>query len=395
MKPLQTTCRSATMLALGITLILSTAFVPHTARAAKDTVTSELEAIKKRLAAAEARLEKNAEQIKSQSKTEVAGYAEVHYNNLNNKNAGGTDQKEIDLHRAVLEVEHHFNNKVRAEIELEVEHAYVEDSGSSQGELEVEQAFVEFTYDNGAKLKLGQFILPVGLLNKKHKPTAFYGVERNNVEKNIIPTTWWEAGALYHYKFNKQWSLDTAITSGLKTSSASNYAVRNGRQKGSKANANDLAYLATVKWKLNQDVTVGASIQHQSDITQSTDSTAGSANLFTTNINWQLGAFELRALYASWDLDGSGPAAVGADEQSGYYIEPAYRINNEWGVFTRHSQWDNRANDASDSEYSQVDFGVNYWPMKNIVIKADYQNQKAPTGSNEFDGINLGVGFYF
>lgn len=363
--------------------------MPITAYSQTD-VEKELEAIKKRLEDAEKKLSEK----ESTSRTGIASYAEIHYNNLNNKNTGGTDKKELDVHRAVIEVEHHFTDDVRAEVEIEIEHAFVDDSGTSEGELEVEQAFVEFKNETRI-IKLGQFILPVGILNKKHKPTDFYGVERNNVENRIIPTTWWETGVLYQHKFSKNLSVDAIISSGLNTSAASNYAVRSGRQKGSKAAADDLAYLATLKWKINDNVKVGASLQHQSDITQGLDTTAGSANLLTAHVIWNMDAVSVTALYATWDLDGSGPASVGADEQTGWYVEPAYRINKEFGVFARYSTWDNQAGNATDTEYSQIDVGVNYWPMKNIVIKADYQDQDSPAGEDEFDGINLGVGFKF
>lgn len=374
-------------------VLLGSALMPITAYSQTD-VEKELEAIKKRLEKAEKKLAEQESEKQSTSRTAVASYAEVHYNNLDNKLPGGSDKKEIDVHRAIIEIEHHFNDDVRAEVEFEIEHAFVSDSGTSQGELEVEQAFVEFKNETRI-IKLGQFILPVGILNKKHKPTDFYGVERNNVENKIIPTTWWEAGVLYQHKFSKNLSVDAIISSGFKTSLADNYAVRSGRQKGSKAQADDLAYLATLKWKINENVKVGASLQHQTDITQGLDSTAGSANLLTAHVIWNMDAVSVTALYATWDLDGSGPASVGADEQTGWYVEPAYRINKEFGVFARYSTWDNQAGNATDTEFSQVDIGVNYWPMKNIVIKADYQDQDSPAGENEFDGINLGVGFKF
>jgi len=370
-------------------VLLGSVLMPITAYSQTD-VEKELEAIKKRLEKAEKKLEKK----ESASNTKVAGYAEIHYNNLDNKNPGGSDKKEIDVHRAIIEVEHHFSKDIRAEIELEVEHAFVSDSGTSEGELEVEQAFVEFKNET-RKIKIGQFILPVGILNKKHKPTDFYGVERNNVENKIIPTTWWEAGVLYNHKFSKELSLDGVVSSGLNTTLANNYAVRSGRQKGSKAQANDLAYLATLKWKVNKNVKIGASLQHQADITQGNDATAGSANLLTAHAIWNMDAMSVKALYATWDLDGSGPASVGADEQTGWYVEPAYRINKQYGVFARYSTWDNQAGNATDTEYSQIDIGVNYWPIKNIVIKADYQDQDSPAGENEFDGFNLGLGFKF
>jgi len=358
-------------------------------------VEKELQAIKKRLDKAEKELAKK----ESASKTKIASYAEIHYNNLDNKNTGGADKEEIDVHRAVIEFEHWFNETVRAEVEIEIEHAFVQDNNdgtgsTSNGELEVEQAFVDFNNETGF-LKLGQFILPVGILNKKHKPTDFYGVERNNVENKIIPTTWWETGAMYHHNFSKDLSLDAMITSGLNTSAANNYAVRDGRQKGSEATASDLAYMATLKWKIIKGLDFGASWQHQSDVTQGNDPTAGSANLLTAHAIWEMNNITVKALYATWDLDGSGPASVGADEQTGWYLEPSYRINNEWGVFARYSTWDNQAGDGADSEYSQVDVGLNYWPLKNIVIKADFQDQDAPAGSDEFDGFNLGLGFKF
>ena len=43
-------------------------------------------------------------------------------------------------------------------------------------------------------MKAGLFLIPVGILNQTHEPDTFYGVERNNVEKNIIPTTCGEGG---------------------------------------------------------------------------------------------------------------------------------------------------------------------------------------------------------
>ena len=41
---------------------------------------------------------------------------------------------------------------------------------------------------------LEALLVPVGFLNEVHEPPTFYGVERNPVEKNVIPTTWWEGG---------------------------------------------------------------------------------------------------------------------------------------------------------------------------------------------------------
>ena len=103
----------------------------------------------------------------------------------------------------------------------------------------------------------------------------------------------------------------------------------------------------------------------------------------------------MRALYAQWDLDGSGPQAVGADEQTGWYVEPSYKVTPKLGLFTRYSQWDNQAGDSTDSEFSQIDAGINYWLHPDVVVKADYQSQDAPAGRDEFDGVNIGIGYQF
>jgi predicted porin len=140
---------------------------------------------------------------------------------------------------------------------------------------------------------------------------------------------------------------------------------------------------------------LGATFQHQSDVSQGADTTAGAASLIEAHAVWQTGPFAVRALYASWDLDGTGPAAVGADEQTGWYVEPSYKLSPKLGVFVRSSQWDNQANSGSDTEYSQADIGLNYWPHEDVVLKVDYQDQSVPNGQNEYDGFNLGIGYQF
>jgi hypothetical protein len=65
------------------------------------------------------------------------------------------------------------------------------------------------------------------------------------------------------------------------------------------------------------------------------------------------------------------------------------------GVFARYNEWDNRAGDSADSEYQQTNIGINYWPIPDVVLKADYQFQQGPTDSGTVEGINLGIGYQF
>lgn len=327
-------------------------------------------------------------------KTVVGGYGEMHYNNLDNQTNGLDDKKEIDLHRAILFLGHEFNDRIRFWSELEVEHAQ-SGEGKDGGEVAMEQAYLEFDINENLSSRAGLLLVPAGILNEVHEPNTFYGVERNPVENKIIPTTWREGAVSLNGRFGEGWSYDLMVHSGFNTNAGKNYAVRNGRQSAREANANDLAYTGRIKWTGLPGVELAVTAQYQSDMTQSIDSSAGSATLVETHVIANRGPFGLRALYASWDLDGSGPAAVGADEQSGWYIEPSFKVTPRVGVFARYNSWDNQAGNSTDTEYTQIDFGVNYWPHPDVVLKADYQTQDAPSGKDEFDGFNLGVGYQF
>lgn len=318
----------------------------------------------------------------SAGQTIIGGYGELHYNDLDGA-------KEIDFHRFVLFFGHNFNDHIRLRTELELEHALAGEG--KEGEVELEQAYVEFDLSKEHRARGGVFLVPVGILNETHEPPTFYGTERNPVEKNIIPSTWWEGGASLSGELAPGLSYDLAVHSGLNTSAADNYAIRDGRQKVSGANGNNLAYTGRLKWTSVPGLELALAYQHQTDITQELDVTAGAANLIETDAVIKLGQFQVRALYAKWELDGSGPESIGADEQSGYYIEPSYRLASKIGVFTRYNSWNNAAGDNGGGASRQVDYGLNYWPHEDVVIKLDYQDHNDDTK----DGMNLGIGYQF
>ncbi len=323
--------------------------------------------------------------------TQIGGYGELHYNNLDGE-GGASDKDEIDFHRFVLFFGHQFNDRIRFFSELELEHSIAGDD--KVGEVELEQAYVEFDLNDQHRARAGMFILPVGIINETHEPNTFYGVERNSVEKDIIPSTWWAGGVSLSGELAPGWSYDAALHEGLNTDAGSSYKIRSGRQKTGEARADDLAFTGRIKWTGMAGLELAATYQHQSDITQSLDASAGSADLLEVHAVYNSGPFGVRALYALWDLDGTGPASIGADEQMGWYIEPSYRFNDRFGAFARYSLWDNAAGDNADSEKKQIDVGLNYWPHPDVVLKADYQQQDNDNGANQ-DGFNLGVGYQF
>ena len=120
------------------------------------------------------------------NETSLGGYGELHYNQVDN----GDNQ--LDFHRFVLYVGHEFNQRVRFHSELELEHAF--SATGKPGEVELEQAYIEYDLNDRTVVRGGAMPVPVGILNETHEPATFYGVERNPVEKHIIPATWWEGG---------------------------------------------------------------------------------------------------------------------------------------------------------------------------------------------------------
>ena len=357
---------------------------------------AQIEALQEKLNKTDKKVDQNDEKIESTatvieenlaeistSKTTVGGYGELHYNNIE-------DTESIDFHRFVMFFGHEFTDSIRFFSELEVEHAF---SGEGKpGEVELEQAYIEMDLSDDTSLKTGVFLIPVGIINETHEPPTFYGVERNPVEKNIIPATWWEGGAGLTTRFSDGLSADFAIHSGLNvpTQGSKSFLIRSGRQKVAKASADSLAYTARVKYTAIPGLELAASYQVQTDVTQG--ELGADANLFTAHVVYNTGNFGLRALFATWDIDSAAAEAIGRDSQEGYYIEPSYKINERFGLFARYNAWDNNAGDSADTEKKQTNIGLNYWPHENVVFKVDFENR---TGAQNGSGFNLGVGYQF
>ena len=339
------------------------------------------------------------------NKTSVGGYGEIHYE--------GGDKDEIDFHRFVLFFGHEFNNRLRVFSELELEHALAKDTGdgSGPGEVELEQAYIQFDLNETHRLNTGLQILPIGILNQTHEPPTFYGVERNMIEKNIIPATWWEAGLGIEGNLGDLGvSYSLMAHSGLEVplSGGNAFKIRKGRKKVAKAPGNEPAFTGQVKYTGIPGIEVAASANYQVDVTQGAgDPISGesvSAFLFSAHIDANINGFGLRALYAGWWLDGPAAKLIGRDEQRGFYIEPSYRFpigagllgdSSELGVFYRYSDWNNEAGlPEAMGSVNRHTFGANYWPHPDVVFKIDWFHEKKNAGGKE-NRLNIGAGYQF
>lgn len=384
------------------TTLLLLASLTSTPILAQETEQESLEALKARIEQLEKTLDEKintlADSVENQQSTStqsnpvhIGGYGEMKYSALDED---GEKIRELDFHRFVLFFGYDFNERIRFVSEFEVEH--VVSSASSRGAVELEQAYLEFDLNNNMQLQTGTLLMPIGIINETHEPPTFYGVDRPIVETTIIPSTWWSNGITFIHKMDNGIRYDLMISEGLETEDpnavlgADPFDLKSGKQKGSFADAFDLAVTGRIRYTGIAGLEVAAYAQYQPDLDQSAeDSYADSATLIGGHIIYQIGSVTTRALYARWDLDGELAEAANKQVQDGGYVEVSWKPKDNWGLFVRQSAWSQLA----EVEAQQTDFGVNFYPHKDIVFKADYQMQNDDAGNT--DGFRLGMGYQF
>lgn len=382
------------------------------AKAAASNAQSEASSTRQALASTQAQLEATTLAVEDSSfgstgwweQTSIGGYGELHANFYDDSGSN-----EIDFHRFVLFFNHDFNDWISLYSELEIEHTSISDNNDgsgdgSGGEVKLEQAFLRFNWTDQFSTDAGLFLMPIGILNDTHEPNTFYGVERNRVEVNIIPTTWFEGGVRSTYRFDNGLMVEGGISSGLDV--GDDYRIRSSRQDVSKAPAQEPAFFSRIRYTGIAGLELAGSFFYQDDMTQDNLNTDFSGLLSSAHAIYNYEGFTLKALYAQWNLSGSS-VPNDAETQYGWYIEPSYRWKvsehyGDLGVFLRYSDYEyyrnNSAKIGEQLENQVVTLGLNWWPTNNVVLKADlqqYENGSGDNGNDNDHSVNLGVGYQF
>lgn len=351
-------------------------------------------------------------------RTTIGGYGELHYNNFSGDVPAGKTRKkdEIDFHRFVLFFGHKFNDWISFKSELELEHALAGESKA--GEVELEQAYLDFNINPHFNAKAGVFLLPMGILNETHEPPTFYGVERNEIESRIIPSTWWEAGAGIYGEvtqgLNYQLNVTSSLDAGKFKSDFSN-GVRDGRRKTASAPAENVAFSGALNYNGVPGLLVGAAF-FTGETGQDGASNAKLKNvdarltLWDVHARYQKDRFDLRALYAQGRLSDAADikTATGinaAESFYGWYAEAAYHVwkqgDHDLAPFVRYESWDTHDDVPSNvvrlstNKNDVWTIGANYWPHPQVVLKTDYQKFDKPDGDKGDKRFNLGLGYMF
>ncbi len=225
------------------------------------------------------------------------------YGELNLNRPRSARQAQADLRRFVIGLEHRFDEQTRMAAEVEVEHAV--SSASDPGEVEIEQAYVERTLGSAFSGRAGLFLMPVGLLNENHEPTAYYGVERNFVETAIIPTTWREGGLQISARFGPGLAAQGGVTTGFDlnrwnaaSTEGQDSPLGSVHQELALARSHDLAGHLALNWRGVPGLLVGGA-GFAGNGTQGEPGKPGAlVAVWDVHARWTPGPFDLAALYA-------------------------------------------------------------------------------------------------
>ncbi len=340
----------------------------------------------------------------------ISGYMDFHYNNRQNEDAV------LDFHRFVLLFNHSFSDRIRFVAELELEHAVV--SNETTGELELEQAYVDFLVSRPFNVRAGMVLAPVGIINERHEPPVFHGVERPFVDTVIIPTTWSDAGVGVHGELRGGFRYRAYAMAPLNsTGFSADEGFRDGRQKGSESNARSLASTGRLEYVGHPGLVLGSSFWSGDtgfrDLRFET-----SVTMIEFDGRYRRGDFEARGQYAHGFLNGMGELnasrqrTIGvnpnvAEQIRGSYLEASYFVvpkpaPRELAVFVRYENFDTQYRMPSgyvplkEFDRDACVFGVTYFPDPDVAVKLDYtvlNNQSDVVQAP--NSLNIGLGWWF
>ena len=356
--------------------------------------------------------------------TTIGGYGEITYSAYRKDSS----RNEADLRRLVLLFGHRFNDQLSFNSEIEWEHAVT--SSTDQGESEIEQAFLDYRFSSGPTVRGGLFLIPLGLLNENHEPPVFYGVNRNEVETRIIPTTWREGGIGVHGSTEFGLEYNVGLTTGFDTTKFgdSSSPLHASHQELQLARAHDLSLYGALNYRGVLGLTAGAGIftgnsTHANAAFKADPSTPdfgsakGRVTLVEAHVRWQPGRWDFAALCAAGSI---GDAAqidatllnfnnpTGENRPylpsrfTGWYFQTAYKVWDAGDLslspFARYEFFDTQskmpAGFASDPVNRDHVFtaGLSFRLHPQVVIKADYQKYQ---DNSLNDRYNLGLGFMY
>lgn len=358
----------------------------------------------------------------------IGGYGEVHYNQplVNNQFSPGT----LDAHRMVMFLGYSFSGRTQFVSEIEIENAK---------ETWVEQMFIQHRLNKFLNIRAGILLVPMGITNEYHEPVTFNGVERPLIDTRIAPTTWREIGfgftgnylpAKTKYQFYlvngfNGYDAGAGVFSGSK-------ALREGRQKGSKATISSPAFTGKIEFYGIKNLNIGLSgyfgesqtrlyskLNRDSvALVQRADSSVVGISMIGLDVRYNNAGFILKGQFYYSSISNTdqynvftatngknndlGSAMIGYYAEIGYNLfRPFSGIRKELVPFVRyeacnthHSVKDPVVRNRS-YDNTVITTGLTFLLARGVVVKTDLQFVKSASEKAFSKVFNAGFGIMF
>jgi len=351
------------------------------------------------------------------NKLSLGGYADMH---ANFGEGGAADQ--FDIHRLILFLGYDFNDWIKFSTEVEIEHAIA--SKDSGGYVVLEQAYLDFLLSDQVNIRAGRILTPLGIVNQKHEPPAFNGVERPSFAKYIVPSTFFSDGIGVFGSITPSLTYEAYVVGGLDGSGFSaKDGIRGGRIK-ERPSLHEPAFTGRIDYfpfamrevPYGQLLRLGASTYFgglDNGNKGENPDVDGDIAIYSADFEYSISRFDFRGAFAYEEIDEAAALGDGtASDIFGWYLEGAYHImpdawktgkleRSDAVVFVRYDDYDTQykmpSGVAKDPAFDRNDwtFGVNFYLLPNLVVKADYQIRDDGTSEDLADLFNLGVGWSF
>ena len=352
----------------------------------------------------------------------IGGYGEFLYQNPASTRQDGEPSEaasRIDALRGVVYVGYKFNDHFLFNSEIEFEHA----STSEDGSVSLEFAYLDWRFrglEGSTGMRAGLLLHPMGFINEIHEPPTYLGALRPETERRIIPTTWRELGlGLFGVTADFDWRV--YAIGGLDAEGFDDGGLRGGRQKGSKALAEDFAGVGRLDWTGIPGLLAGASVYYGGSGQGADDpldpgGTIKAPTLIAEgHVGYRARGFDLRGLFALSTVGDvaslnaasgfTGAESIG-ERLTGWYVQAGYDVLRKARTLvqllpyvryerinTQDQVPDGFAADPANDQ-TLVTLGAQVLPIPNIAAKVDYviRSNEADTGVN---ALNVSLSYMF
>lgn len=356
----------------------------------------------------------------------------------------------FDLPHVTLNLGYDFGRGWTMGMEIEFEHGGTEsaveidadESGEYEaetekgGEVALEQFWINKAFSDGRfNVKAGELIIPVGEINQHHLPNEFFSVYRSEGEAKLLPNTWHQVG-LSLWGSLPQWRYEAIFTSGLDAerfghdcfvhygaTSPYEYKLANvyaGAARIDNYSVNGLRLSLSGYYGYtfrNTERKAGASYDdcHGAlaigsfgfELNRWNLIVRGNATYANLSDAERITAF-CNAYPKHTQQDGSpskhspiGSSAYSFGGEAGYdvfSIFDALRQKQKLYVFGRYEDYNTYATGNKKVAYTydhvkRMSFGINYKPIPQIIVKAEWAKRYLDSAYNDEPSISLGVMF--